>query len=187
MLEPGEALECLRAVNAGLTADPFRPTDSRGQPGGIIELPPDLTPVIMGDLHANLDNLLNVLTHDRFLDDLERGKGSVIILGDAVHLEEGPDLTEMDTSALIMDVIFKFMLAFPRTFIYVRGNHDSFSHDVTKEGVSQGRAWRRRLEELRGSEYVEAMEEFYDRLPYVVASDDFVACHAGPPMELGRV
>ena len=184
MLEPGEELECLRAVNAGLTADPFRPTDSRGQPGGIIELPPDLTPVIMGDLHANLDNLLNVLTHDRFLDDLERGKGSVIILGDAVHLEEGPDLTEMDTSALIMDVIFKFMLAFPRTFIYVRGNHDSFSHDVTKEGVSQGRAWRRRLEELRGSEYVEAMEEFYDRLPYVVASDDFVACHAGPPMEL---
>jgi hypothetical protein len=37
------------------------------------------------------------------------------------------------------------------------------------------------LHKFRGPEYVQEMEIFYDNLPYIVCSDTFIACHAGPP------
>jgi hypothetical protein len=183
--EPDRALESIRRANLALEKAPFRSEDASGLPGGLVELPHEITPLIVGDLHTNLDNLLTVLTSSRHLDHVEEGTAAVVLLGDAVHLDEGPDLAAMDDSVLMMDVVHSLMLAFPDRFIYVRGNHDSFSHEVTKGGVAQGQAWRQRLEELRGATYVQEMVRFYELLPYVVMSEDFVACHAGPP--LGKV
>jgi len=179
-----EALANLRDVNQRLKSQRFRPSDDRGHPGGLVELPVEVTPVIVGDLHGNLDNLLSVLSANRFLDELEQGTASVILLGDAVHLEEG-DLEDMEDSIAMMDVLLRFMQVFPEHFIYLRGNHDSFSQEIMKGGVQQGRVWRKRLMEVRGPEYVQELQLFYDRLPLVATSDDFVACHGGPP--LGRV
>jgi hypothetical protein len=185
MWEPDRALESIQRVNLALENAPFRRQDASGLPGGLVDLPYEITPVIVGDLHANLDNLLTVLTSSRHLHHVEEGTAAVVLLGDAVHLEEGPDLAAMDDSVLMMDVVHSLMLAFPDRLIYVRGNHDSFSHEVTKAGVAQGQAWRQRLRELRGEDYVQEMLRFYELLPYVVMSEDFVACHAGPP--LGKV
>lgn len=181
MRAPAEALEGLRRLNEQVDDAPFRVKNVAGAPGGLVELPPEITPVIVGDLHTNLDNLLTVLTSNRHLQRVENGQAAIIILGDAVHLEEGPDLAAMDDSVVMMDVVHALMLAVPGRFIYVRGNHDSFSPDVRKAGVAQGRAWQKRLLELRGPVYVEEMLRFYELLPYVVMSDDFIACHAGPP------
>ena len=181
-LERTAALTVLEAVNDNLERAPFRPPDSRGLPGGLVELPARLTPVIGGDLHANLDNLLTILSENRFVEEMAEDRAVVILLGDAVHLEDGDRISEMDSSMLMMDLIFKFMLAFPGRFIYLLGNHDSFSHEVTKEGVEQGRLWKRSLREERGERYVEQMQRFYDLSPYIVMSDDFLCCHAGPPM-----
>lgn len=41
---------------------------------------------------------------------------------------------------------------------------------------------RERLLELRGVDYVAAMEAFYAKLPYIFTSKYFFACHAGPPL-----
>ena len=49
--------------------------------------------------------------------------------------------------------------------------------------MPQGRLWRARVSKVRGAEYVTELERFYGLLPYVVATPDFVACHAGPPLD----
>jgi hypothetical protein len=177
------ATRLLREAIAVIEGSEWQPTDSRGRPGGLVELPDDLTPVIVGDLHANLDNLLIVMSEGRFLDALENGTAAFILLGDAVHREEGADLREMETSITTMDAIIAFIAQFGSRFIYVRGNHDSFSPDVTKEGIAQGRLWRDTVRRVRGPEYATLLGTFYASLPYVVAGNGFIACHAGPPME----
>lgn len=177
------ATRVLKEAIGAFERDPWRPADSRGRPGGLVELPTDVIPVIVGDLHANLDNLLIVMSEGRFLDALEGGKAAFVLLGDAVHPEEGADLREMDSSITIMDAIITFIARFGNRFIYVRGNHDSFSADVTKEGIPQGRLWRDTVRRVRGPDYATLLSTFYGLLPYIVTGGGFIACHAGPPME----
>lgn len=183
LLPREQALSNLRQANEELEKSRFRPRDTSGQPGGVIELPTGTTPIIIGDLHANLDNLLTILSSGRFLEWVERGQATLLFLGDAVHPEEESQLHEMGSSLLIMDLILRLISQFPERVIYLRGNHDSFSHEVTKEGVAQGHLWRQEHERVRGAEYRVEMERFYSLLPYLVVSEEFIACHAGPPRE----
>lgn len=181
--DAARGLRVLREAIEVLEAGEWRPRDSKGRPGGVIELPEDIVPIIVGDLHANLDNLLTVMAEGRFLDELEAGRAAFVLLGDAVHPEEGADLREMESSIVIMDAILALIARFGQRFIYVRGNHDSFSADVTKEGIPQGKLWRETVRRARGAEYAGLLGRFYGLLPYVVVGGHFIACHAGPPME----
>ncbi|MCP3982113.1 MAG: hypothetical protein GY716_22635 [bacterium] len=183
MLEPDEAHESLREVTKALEQDVRRPADSLGRPGGLVELPDDTVPIVVGDLHANLDNLLRILIGNRVLDEMKLERACLVLLGDLVHVEDDQGWHEMDSSLLMTDFTLKLMQAFPRGVIHLRGNHDSFSPELTRDGVQQGRFWHKRARELRGDAYVESLQKFYDLLPYVVHSRDFVACHAGPPIE----
>lgn len=182
-LSPDQALSVVREVNSLLETSLFRPRDTEGRPGGVVEMAPGQTPIIVGDLHARIDNLLTILSSNRFLEWVERGRATLLFLGDAVHPEEEELLAEMDSSLLMMDVIFKLLAAFPQNVVYLRGNHDSFSHEVTKEGVPQGHLWREHAEAVRGATYRAEMERFYDLLPHIATSPDLIACHAGPPRE----
>ena len=106
---------------------------------------------------------------------------TLVILGDAVHSENIDEMDKFETSMLIMDLIFRLKLRFPENFFYIRGNHDSFDPEINKNGFLQGALFREMLIENRGPEYAAADAEFYDRLPYIICSDTFIACHAGPP------
>ncbi len=180
-LPPAAALAALENVNHLLRDAPHRPKDADGNAGGLIELPASLTPVVLGDLHAKIDNLLKILSENGLIEGLERGDAALLLLGDEVHPEADELIEEMDSSVLIMDLIFKLMLHFPGRVFCLLGNHDSFSTEVMKHGVPQGLLWRKRLQALRGEEYVEQMELFYRLAPLVAVADGFVACHAGPP------
>lgn len=181
LLPPERALSVLGDVNRLLRDDFHRPHNTLGMPGGLVVLPPEVTPIILGDLHGQVDNLLTVLSRNAFLEALEAGTAALVILGDAVHSEVDGQLREMDSSLLLMDLILQLKLAFPRQVFYVRGNHDSFSEDIAKDGIPQGLLWAKALSDRRGSAYFKAMGEFYRQLPYVVVSTDFVACHAAAP------
>jgi len=109
------------------------------------------------------------------------GKAAMIFLGDARHSEMENELEEMESSLLIMDLIFRLKLWFPQQVFYVRGNHDSFSEEIGKAGVPQGILWARALKSVRGEAYKNEMERFYELLPYIALSSDYVACHAAPP------
>ena len=180
-LAAGEALAVLEQVNHLLRDAPHRPKDTDGNAGGLVELPEGLTLVILGDLHAQVDNLLKILSENGLMEGLERGDAALLLLGDAVHSETAGRLEDMDSSVLIMDLILKLKARFPSRVFFLLGNHDSFSTEVMKHGVPQGLLWRKRLRALRGEEYVEQMELFYRLSPLVAIAESFVACHAGPP------
>jgi hypothetical protein len=180
-LPPAEALKTLQQVNDLLEREPCRPRDSLDQPGGVVTLPDKMVPIIIGDLHAQVDNLLSLLSQNEFLEMMGDGKAAMIFLGDAVHKEVDGEMEEMESSLLIMDMIFRLKLWFPQQVFYVRGNHDCFSEDIGKDGIPQGLLWKSALEKQRGKDYREAMDRFYELLPYVALSQDFVACHAAPP------
>lgn len=189
LLPPEEALNTLREANAILDRESYRAMNSEGLPGGVLEIPDDLEPVIVGDLHARVDNLLKVLIENGFLEGMLGNRACMIILGDAVHSENDDHLEEMDDSILIMDLILKLKCRFPDNLFYIRGNHDSFSAEVGKGGVPQGVMLQQRMRKLRGKKYEKEMARFHDGLAYVVKSKGFIACHAAPvrsvvPMEM---
>lgn len=177
------ALELLKKVNATLLDDSHCPKNRKGRAGGLVELSGKTTPVIVGDLHAQVDNLLKILTENCLLDCLKLKTATLIILGDAVHSEITNEMEDCESSILMMDLIFQLKLHFPANFYYIRGNHDSFSTSVCKSGIAQGLLLKEKLLELRGPEYVNEMEKFFSYLPVVITSKHFVACHAGSPRE----
>ncbi len=180
LLEPEPALVLLQDVNSILEQEAYRPKNNKGQAGGLIEVPGKLVPIIVGDLHAQVDNFLKIITENRFLPGLEAGTACLTILGDAIHSEVDGEMEDMDSSILMMDLILRLKQHFPKNFFYLKGNHDSFSEELSKNTISQGVLMRRRLLELRGQEYVIEMERFYNLLASVICSDSFIACHAGP-------
>jgi len=181
-LLPAEAaLQDLNKVNDLLEKEPLRPTDDRGMPGGVVRLPKKMIPIIIGDLHAQIDNLLTLLTQNEFLEMMGDGKAAMIFLGDAVHSEMDGHMDEMESSLLMMDMILRLKLWFPQQVFYVRGNHDSFSEEIGKDGIPQGLLWAKALRNVRGEAYKQAMDRFYALLPYVAFSKNYVACHAAPP------
>ena len=181
LLPPDQALQDVNRVNDILEREPLRRKDKRGMPGGVVRLPKKMTPIIVGDLHAQVDNLLTLLTQNHFLEAMSEGRATMVILGDAVHSEMDGCMEDMETSLLIMDLIFRLKLWFPQQVFYVRGNHDSFSEDIGKSGIPQGLLWARALREARGEAYKKAMDRFYELLPFVVLSKEYAACHAAPP------
>jgi len=180
-LPPDDALALIEQVNQLMEQEALRPHDSRGMPGGLLQLPAELTPIVVADLHAQIDNLLVILSHNGFLNALEKGEACMVIIGDAVHSERDDELDQMDDSILMMDLIFRLKLRFPENFFFIRGNHDSFQEEISKGGIPQGLFWRRALKKARGKDYRKAMQRYYDLLPYVVSSPDFCATHAAPP------
>ena len=175
-----KAMDTLQRVNCLLQHDAFRPKDANGIAGGLLRLPTSVTPVVIGDLHANIDNLLKILSENAFIWALQEKSAVLVFLGDLVQPDSEP-YDEMDSSVLMMDFLFKLKLRFPDGVFFLRGNHDSFAVEASKDLVPQGVLWRKKLEQLRGTEYCEQMVQFYNLSPVVALSEDFVACHAGPP------
>lgn len=190
-LPPQLAMERLQQAHQNLhlacsaNQEPLAPAmDKNQQPcPPVIRLSALTVAIIIGDLHGRLNNLLTLLTLGGFLERLATKKTTLVILGDAIHLDEGKNLTDMDSSIIMMDLIFTLMIHFPGQVVYLRGNHDGFSEDISKGGVSQGAAWNQALIKLRGEAYRNAMLAFYQDLPYIVVHPCFIACHAGPPMD----
>ena len=179
MLSPQRALDVIRRVNELLIEDPYRRLDQSGNPGGVVEIPAAPTPVIVGDLHANVDNLLKLLSEGALLQSLEEQTAVLVFLGDVAHPDREP-LDYMDSSVLIMDFLFMLKLRFPAGVVVLRGNHESFSPELGKGGIPQALLWEKRLTELRGETYREQMARFYELSPVLALSPDFLACHAGP-------
>jgi len=183
LLPPVQALDLIQSVNHILAQEAYRPPAEDGMPGGLLELPDEPSPVVVGDLHGEVDNLLKIITENCLLEALQNNRAFLCILGDAVHSENLHQMENMDSSMLIMDMIFVLKKKFPANVFYLRGNHDDFSPELSKNGVPQGILMKKALEQARGHAYVTAMQDFYDRLPYLIVSSSFVGVHAGPPRQ----
>lgn len=177
-------IEKLRlAIRNTLTIDSMiRPLNDNNRPGGLLEFPEndDREFLIVGDLHANKQNLKAILLDKQNLYRLRNDEAVMIILGDAVHDERVGHLHSMDTSIEIMDIIIHLINEYPDNVFYILGNHDTFSSRLGKSGIQQGLLYHSAMQEKRGKEYTSMMQTFYNVLPVFVKHRDFLAVHAGP-------
>ena len=171
------------AIDNILAMDPFyRPLDSNNQPGGLIEFPEDDPREFLfaGDLHGNKKNLKAILMDEQNLYKIKRNEAVLIILGDAVHVDQVGRLAEMESSIAIMDIVIHLINEYPDNVIYILGNHDTFSPRLSKNGIQQGLLYHKEMMKQRGKKYVELMKEFHEALPIFIKHPDFLAVHAGP-------
>ncbi len=180
-LTPEQKLEAAIA-NVHAFNSRLRPPDSENRPGGLIEFPRDESRemIIVGDLHANKRNLKSILQDSGNLHKLERDEAVLIFLGDIVHDERTGHLKEMQSSIQIMDIIIHLINKYPGNVLYLPGNHDTLSPQLSKSGILQGELFHKALIEQRSENYAERMQHFFDALPLFVIHRYFCAVHAGP-------
>lgn len=169
-----------RAIDI-LDSFPGRIKDDEGRPGGLIELSSDLRCIVIGDLHANRENLAAILNHDANKADLESGSAVCIILGDVEHDDRTGYMKAMDSSVAILDDLFRLIIRYAGRICYLRGNHDTFDDRLRKSGIAQGTELRAALIREQGGAYADAVGKFFESLPVFVIGDGFVITHAGPP------
>ncbi len=160
---------------------PGRIPNREGKPGGLVELPPGIRPIIIGDLHANLKNLIAIIDHDGNRADLDAGKAALLFIGDSVHDDRIGHMKETDGSIDILDYILRLIVDYPKAVYYIRGNHDTFDHRLRKSGIAQGLIFRDAMTERHSEEYSEAVGRFFESLPMFIIGKGFVMTHAGPP------
>ncbi len=182
-LDQEAAIAAIETATELQAQQPERPRASNGTPGALIVLPRDTRLVVLGDLHGRPDNLLTALTRDGLALELERGEATLVIVGDAAHPESPTldGLSDMRGSMLLMDLLFQVLIRWPRQVFFLRGNHDSFSHDVRKGGIAQGVLWSQHLIATRGQAYRDAMARYYAGCPLLATAEQLVAVHAAPP------
>ncbi|MCP4750286.1 MAG: metallophosphoesterase [Proteobacteria bacterium] len=171
------------AIRSILSIDhSIRPLNANNRPGGLLEFPKGdkREAIIVGDLHANKQNLKGILMDSQNLYKLKEDKAIMIILGDSVHDERVGHLKDMDSSIEIMDIIIHLINDYPDNVFYLLGNHDTFSPRLGKSGTKQGLLYYNAVLKERGKEYVNLMQTFFNVLPVFVIHQHFLAVHAGP-------
>jgi len=171
------------AIRNTLSVDlSIRPLNNNNKPGGLLEFSEDdeREVIIVGDLHANKQNLKAILMDEQNLYKLKSNEAIMVFLGDAVHDERVGHLQDMETSIEIMDIIIHLINDYPENVFYLLGNHDTFSALLGKSGIKQGLAYYNAVLEARGKEYVSLMQTLYNSLPVFIIHKHFLAVHAGP-------
>lgn len=152
-----ELTALVRSAKAALESEAasLRPRDSKGRPGGIIELPA-LPTVIVPDLHARPAFIASVLNWtppgygEPLASLLEGQRACLVCVGDVFHSEVGRarrrwiaayrEYASLWTSRTSMDeemglslaaasIVLEAKVAFPSSFHYLKGNHDNIADE----------------------------------------------------------
>ncbi len=164
-----------------LDAFPGRIKDDEGRPGGLVELDANLRPIVIGDLHANRENLAAILAHESNSADLASGAAVCVFIGDVEHDDRTGYMKDMASSVAILDDLFRLIARYPGRVCYLRGNHDTFDDRLRKSGIAQGTELKMALTREHGGAYTDAVGKFFESLPVFVIGEGFVITHAGPP------
>ncbi len=159
----------------------YRPLDSYGNPGGLIELSGDnRMAIIIGDLHGSIENLKAIVSHENNRGEIENGESVLIIIGDGLHNDQVGHMREMDSSLKVLDELIHLICTYGERVIYIRGNHDSFEERLVKSGIHQGKEFKDYLLKHRNSKYVQAVDNFFKSLPMFIIGKGWIITHAGP-------
>ncbi|MEM2675962.1 MAG: metallophosphoesterase family protein [Candidatus Bathyarchaeia archaeon] len=141
--------------------------------GRLVKLLPAGVALVLGDLHGDLESLIEILNRSNFLDKLSRDENATIIfLGD--YGDRGP------LSAEVYYIILKLKLHFPRQIILLRGNHEgpedllASPHDLPWQFQAKfGGAWEKA--------YKEIFKLFKCLYNAVIVEERYLMVHGGVP------
>lgn len=173
-------LDLVKKANKTVLGYKNRPKNNNKRPGGLIEFPKSVNPIIVGDLHGCHENLKAIIHHENNMEEIKSGKSILIILGDALHNDQTGQMKEMQSSLDTLDYLLKIMYNFPNGILYIRGNHDTFDDRLRKSGIAQGTEFKSFLLQNRNEECVKEVEMFFQNLPMFIIGKNFVITHAGP-------
>jgi CBS domain-containing protein len=158
----------------------LRPQDAKRRPGGLVTFADTdkREMVVVGDLHGNHENLRAI--YNEYKTKLESDKAVIVLLGDLFHSDKSGHITDMGPSMLMVEVIIKLLIKFPKNVIYLMGNHDTFSPKLSKRQVLQGKLFYEAMVKNFGKPFTKSMDQLFDSLPVMVLHPWFMAMHAGP-------
>jgi hypothetical protein len=178
--------------------------------GGLVSLPPDVPTVILPDLHAQRDYLLQalqtVVNGRSVYAGLQAGKLNLLCLGDGMHsegrarerwIQAERDLlagrrsaamdAEMTESLGLLQMVMELKTAFPKHFYFVRGNHEDMDPSVPYgKFVQSGESNLVKHWTLQrfGADFLRDWSSWERCLPLVAVGGSFVASHSPPEERL---
>jgi protein phosphatase len=143
--------------------------------GRLVKLSPVGEALIVGDLHGDLESLIDILNGSNFLQKLSQNQNAIIIfLGD--YGDRG------SLSAEVYYTILKLKLSFPRQIILMRGNHEgpedllASPHDLPWQFQARfGTEWAKAYKEIR--------ELFNCLYNAVIVEERYLLIHGGLPLQ----
>lgn len=193
-----------------------RPRDSEGIPGGLVLLNPNITTILVPDLHARTSymySLVNMNLGGRpLIDRLIDGSVQVLCVGDGFHSEaRGADRwrrawkeyqggfrrhddmdEEMREGLSLMAMVMILKTAFPDRFHFLKGNHENVANVDTEGNRPFGKyAWEGQMVrdwfiEFLGEDMLDRWADFENSLPLLAVGDRFLVSHAEPRRVYGR-
>jgi hypothetical protein len=141
--------------------------------GRLVKLSPVGEALIVGDLHGDLESLIDILNGSNFLQKLSQNQNAIIIfLGD--YGDRG------SLSAEVYYTILKLKLSFPRQIILMRGNHEgpenllASPHDLPWQFQARfGTEWAKAYKEIR--------QLFNCLYNAVIVEERYLMVHGGVP------
>lgn len=168
----------------------FRPLDSRGKPGGLVQLPMKGKAYIIADLQGDLNNFLKIFEDNpRLIQELARGISYLIITGDLIHgnFVEDESTTQLD----LLETVMLLKSKFPDNVHYLLGNHclgeilgDEVMPIYKKGKISEQKYFEKLVKEKYGDEYKTIREgyvKFLKNLALMVRTKNgIIISHTGP-------
>ncbi len=179
-MEVNSFLKLTKGAIKALNSFKYRPKNREDKPGSLVNIPNNLNPIIVGDLHGAVNNLKAIINHEKNLEFLNNNKAILIILGDALHNDQTGQMTEMQSSFDSLEYLLTIINQFPENVIYIRGNHDTFDERLKKSGISQGLEFSKYLLKKTDRKCVNEVENFFEILPMFVIGEKYVITHGGP-------
>jgi len=147
--------------------------------GRLVKLKPLGEALIVGDLHGDLDSLIDILKDSDFLQKMNQNKNAILIfLGD--YGDRGEFSTE------VYYTVLKLKLLFPKQIVLMRGNHEGpenlmvSPHDLPHQ-------FQVRFEETWTEAYAKIRALFNHLYNAVIVEKRYLIIHGGLPPETNSV
>jgi hypothetical protein len=194
----------------------IRPEGTSGDPGGLIQLNPDLPSVVIPDVHARtelFDKVLSFHFNGKTIEDhLKADQIQLICLGDVFHTEiktaerwrkafyefkgNFSSVTSMDEEMTqnfeCMMRIMRLKIDYPEFFHLLKGNHENILNE-DEDGnhsfgkiVMEGMMTKRYFEEFYGMNFLYSWARFEKLLPILTIGNGLVCSHAQPKKHFDR-
>lgn len=147
--------------------------------GKLVKLKPSGKALIIGDLHGDLESLIDVMKESAFMRTMDQEKNAVLIfLGD--YGDRGT------YSAEVYYAVLKLKLLYPEQVVLMRGNHEG-PKDLTASPHDLPMQFQARFGEHGDEAYTKIRGLFEQLTNAVIVEGRYLVIHGGLPLQACRI